>query len=37
VKGELKEAWVVDYVDQRGKRSFETFARRKMLTLATSS
>jgi integrase len=28
-KGEQKEAWVVDYYDQAGKRHFETFARKK--------
>jgi integrase len=28
-KGEAKEAWVVDYVDQQGKRRTETFARKK--------
>jgi integrase len=27
--GETLEAWVVDYTDQRGKRCFETFARKK--------
>src|SRR3954447_25844622 len=28
-KGEPKEAWVVDYVDQAGKRHLKTFARKK--------
>ena len=28
-KGEKKEAWVVDYVDQAGKRRLKTFARKK--------
>jgi integrase len=28
-KGEAKEAWVVDYVDQAGKRRLKTFARKK--------
>jgi integrase len=28
-KGETKEAWVVDYIDQRGDRHIETFARKK--------
>jgi integrase len=28
-KGEAKEAWVVDYVDQHGKRHIKTFARKK--------
>jgi integrase len=28
-KGEVKKAWVVDYVDQRGQRHIETFDRRK--------
>jgi integrase len=28
-KGIAKEAWVVDYVDQKGKRHIETFARKK--------
>ena len=28
-KGEQKEAWVVDYVDQAGKRRFKTFAKKK--------
>ena len=28
-KGETKEAWVVDYVDQEGDRHIETFARKK--------
>jgi integrase len=28
-KGEAKEAWVVDYVDQAGKRHLKTFARKK--------
>jgi integrase len=28
-KGEQKEAWVVDYVDQTGKRRLKTFAKRK--------
>jgi integrase len=28
-KGEDKEAWVVDYVDQAGKRRMKTFARKK--------
>jgi integrase len=28
-RGEKKEAWVVDYVDQGGKRHISTFARRK--------
>jgi integrase len=27
--GEKKEAWVVDYVDQTGKRRMKTFARKK--------
>ena len=28
-KGELKEAWVVDYADQHGKRHLKTFARKR--------
>ncbi len=28
-KGEAKEAWVVDYVDQSGKRRLKTFSRKK--------
>src|SRR3954447_4701976 len=28
-KGEQKEAWVVDYVDQAGKRHLKTFSRKK--------
>src|SRR5262245_59852006 len=28
-KGETREAWVVDYVDQHGGRHIETFARKK--------
>jgi integrase len=28
-KGEAKEAWIVDYVDQQGQRHIETFARKK--------
>jgi integrase len=28
-KGETKEAWVVDYVDQTGKRRLKTFAKKK--------
>ena len=28
-KGEKKEAWIVDYVDQAGERHIETFARKK--------
>jgi integrase len=28
-KGETKDAWVVDYVDQQGLRHIETFARKK--------
>jgi integrase len=28
-KGEQKEAWVVDYVDQTGKRRLKTFAKKK--------
>jgi integrase len=28
-KGETKEAWVVDYVDQGGKRRLKTFKRKK--------
>ena len=28
-KGEEKSAWVVDYVDQHGKRRLKTFARKK--------
>jgi integrase len=27
--GEIKEAWVVDYVDQQGERTIETFERKK--------
>jgi integrase len=27
--GEAKEAWIVDYVDQQGKRHIETYARKK--------
>src|SRR5262245_47587436 len=27
--GEMKEAWVVDYRDQRGRRHIKTFARRR--------
>jgi integrase len=29
VAGEMKEAWVVDYVDQGGKRRLKTFKRKK--------
>ena len=29
-KGEQKEAWVVDYVDQTGKRQLKTFAKKKV-------
>jgi integrase len=28
-KGEVREAWIVDYVDQHGDRHIETFARKK--------
>jgi integrase len=28
-KGEAQEAWIVDYVDQRGKRHIKTFKRKK--------
>jgi integrase len=28
-KGEAREAWIVDYVDQRGDRHIKTFARKK--------
>jgi integrase len=28
-KGEAKECWIVDYVDQRGERHIQTFARKK--------
>jgi integrase len=28
-KGEIKEAWVVDYSDQAGKRRLKTFRRKK--------
>lgn len=28
-KGEAREAWVVDYVDQAGKRHLKTFARKE--------
>jgi integrase len=28
-EGESKEAWIVDYIDQRGKRHIETFQRKK--------
>jgi integrase len=28
-KGEIKEAWIVDYVDQQGDRHIETFERKK--------
>jgi integrase len=28
-KGERKEAWIVDYIDQGGDRHIETFARKK--------
>jgi integrase len=28
-KGEAKEAWVVDYTDQAGKRRLKTFKRKK--------
>jgi hypothetical protein len=27
--GEAKEAWVVDYIDQHGKRHLKTFARKR--------
>lgn len=27
--GEIKEAWIVDYVDQQGERTIETFERKK--------
>ena len=29
-KGEQKEAWVVDYIDQTGKRRLKTFAKKKV-------
>jgi integrase len=29
-KGEEKEAWVVDYVDQTGKRRLKTFTKKKI-------
>ena len=29
-KGETKEAWVVDYVDQAGNRRLKTFAKKKL-------
>jgi hypothetical protein len=40
--GETKEAWVVDYVDQQGKRHNETFQRKKdadahSITIATAA
>ncbi len=28
-KGETKEAWIVDYVDQQGQRHIQTFERKK--------
>jgi integrase len=28
-KGEQKESWIVDYVDQHGQRTIETFERKK--------
>jgi hypothetical protein len=28
-KGETKEAWIVDYVDQKGERHIRTFAKKK--------
>src|SRR5712664_2640639 len=28
-KGELQEAWVVDYVDQKDKRHIKTFSKKK--------
>jgi len=28
-KGERKEAWIVDYVDQHDKRHIKTFAKKK--------
>jgi integrase len=28
-KGEIREAWIVDYVDQQGERHIETFAKKK--------
>lgn len=28
-KGEIREAWIVDYVDQQGERHIETFIRKK--------
>ena len=28
-KGEAKESWVVDYVDQQGERHIQTFDRKK--------
>jgi len=31
-KSETKEAWVVDYVDQGGKRRLKTFERKKEAT-----
>ena len=31
-KGDVKEAWIVDYVDQGGDRHIETFERRRMPT-----
>lgn len=31
-KGETKEAWVVDYADQTGKRRLRTFGRKKRPT-----
>jgi integrase len=28
-RGEMKEAWIVDYIDQHGERHIETFSRKK--------
>jgi integrase len=28
-KGETKEAWIVDYIDQHGKEHIKTFARKR--------
>jgi integrase len=35
--GEPREAWVVDYVDQAGKRRLKTFARKKDATVFTAT
>ena len=35
LKGEKKEAWIVDYADQEGERHIQTFNRRRKPTSTT--